>query len=213
MRRALTGASVRPCAARPAISNGLAAENDRVGGWSLVCPVNHAVNLVGDYARGEFWRFASAAARIVEGRYGACSFFEHGAGTEESLTGCGAGHAHGHLAPLNLSLEAEAHRRRLHCRAMKQSCWEWMHSIDAVRAPSAPHCRCPASMEHIRWTPMAMLDACFTWLRFTIVASKQLRLEYSYPCSKSNRTAWDALAREAGLELTTSSLERLRSTN
>lgn len=81
-----------------------------VPGWSLICPVNHAVNLSDNYARRDFWKFASTAAHVLEDRYGACAFFEHGAGSEGSLTGCGVGHAHGHLVPLSFSLEAEAHR-------------------------------------------------------------------------------------------------------
>lgn len=79
-----------------------------VPGWSLICPVDHAVNLANDFARRDFWEFASTAARVLEDRYGKCSFFEHGAASEESLTGCGVGHAHGHLVPLDFSLELEA---------------------------------------------------------------------------------------------------------
>ena len=79
-----------------------------VSGWSLVCPVNHVVNLSDEYTQRNFWKFASDAARVLEDRYGPCAFFEHGASNEASLTGCGVGHAHGHLVPLSFSLEAEA---------------------------------------------------------------------------------------------------------
>jgi ATP adenylyltransferase len=81
-----------------------------VPGWSLICPVRHVVNLNEDYARDDFWTFARTAARTLDDRYGACTFFEHGAARESSLTGCGVGHAHGHLVPLPFSLEAEARR-------------------------------------------------------------------------------------------------------
>ncbi len=79
-----------------------------VPGWSLLCPVAHVVNLVDEYKSEDFWRFAVAAELVLQQRYRACAFFEHGASSELSLTGCGVGHAHGHLVPLNFSLEAEA---------------------------------------------------------------------------------------------------------
>ena len=79
-----------------------------VPGWTLICPVNHVANLSEEFSRVDFWRFAEAAAHILEERYGACAFFEHGAANEESLTGCGVGHAHAHLVPLGFSLESEA---------------------------------------------------------------------------------------------------------
>jgi diadenosine tetraphosphate (Ap4A) HIT family hydrolase len=81
-----------------------------VSGWTLICPEAHAVNLCDHYGRKEFWKFASDAAGAIERRYGKCSYFEHGASSEMSLTGCGVGHAHGHLVPLDFSLESEARR-------------------------------------------------------------------------------------------------------
>lgn len=81
-----------------------------VPGWTLVCPVDHVINLSSHYKRSAFWSFASTAAHVLEDRYGPCAFFEHGAGAEGSSTGCGVGHAHGHLVPLALSLEGEARR-------------------------------------------------------------------------------------------------------
>lgn len=81
-----------------------------IPGWALICPVTHAVNLVDYYNLQDFWDFASHAAHIVKRRYGTCAMFEHGAARETSLTGCGVGHAHGHLVPLNFSLEDEARK-------------------------------------------------------------------------------------------------------
>ena len=78
-----------------------------VPGWTLVCPTEHVVNLSGHYKREDFWAFTSTAAHVLEASYGRCAYFEHGASSSESLTGCGVGHAHGHLVPLNFSLEAE----------------------------------------------------------------------------------------------------------
>lgn len=79
-----------------------------IPGWTLICPVTHAVNLVDYYNLQDFWDFASHAAHLIVRRYGTCAMFEHGAAQETSLTGCGVGHAHGHLVPLNFSLEVEA---------------------------------------------------------------------------------------------------------
>lgn len=79
-----------------------------VPGWSMVCPVSHHINLSDFYRRQDFWDFTSIAADAVSRRYGKFTMFEHGAGTESSLTGCGVGHAHGHLVPLDFSLENEA---------------------------------------------------------------------------------------------------------
>lgn len=81
-----------------------------IPGWTLICPVTHAVNLVDHYNLQEFWDFASTAADVIERRYGECAMFEHGAARETSLTGCGVGHAHSHLVPLNFSLEKEARK-------------------------------------------------------------------------------------------------------
>lgn len=81
-----------------------------VPGWTLVCPVDHSLNLLGHYRRSGFWDFASTAANVVQRRYGSCAFFEHGANQDGSLTGCGVGHAHGHIVPLAFSLEDEVHR-------------------------------------------------------------------------------------------------------
>lgn len=78
-----------------------------VPGWTLVCPTQHVVNLSDHYKREDFWTFTSTAAHVLEASYGHCAYFEHGASSSDSLTGCGVGHAHGHLVPLNFSLEAE----------------------------------------------------------------------------------------------------------
>lgn len=79
-----------------------------VPGWTLICPVEHIVNLSEKFKSGDFWRFSATAAQVLEEHYGSCAFFEHGSASEESITGCGVGHAHAHLVPLNFSLEAEA---------------------------------------------------------------------------------------------------------
>jgi len=72
-----------------------------VPGWSMVCPIDHHVNLSEFYRKQDFWDFASNAAAVIARRYGMCTMFEHGACNETSLTGCGVGHAHGHLVPLD----------------------------------------------------------------------------------------------------------------
>lgn len=79
-----------------------------VPGWTLVCPVAHAANLLGHYSRADFWDFVSATAAMVESQYGKSVIFEHGAARETSLTGCGVGHAHLHIVPLQFSLQSAA---------------------------------------------------------------------------------------------------------
>lgn len=79
-----------------------------VPGWTLVCPVVHSVNLLGHYGRADFWDFVSATEAMVESQYGRCVVFEHGAACETSLTGCGVGHAHLHIVPLQFSLQSAA---------------------------------------------------------------------------------------------------------
>lgn len=79
-----------------------------VPGWTLICPLTYSVNLSDDYVERDFWDFTATAADFVTSRYGASAMFEHGAGVETSLTGCGVGHAHAHLVPLGFSLEDAA---------------------------------------------------------------------------------------------------------
>lgn len=79
-----------------------------VPGWSLICPIRHSVNLCGHYSRAEFWTFTGNAVEAVQREYGECVLFEHGPRCEDSLTGCGTGHAHLHLVPLQFSLERAA---------------------------------------------------------------------------------------------------------
>lgn len=79
-----------------------------VPGWTLVCPVAHAPNLLDHYGQADFWRFVSATAAMVESQYGKSVVFEHGAARETSLTGCGVGHAHLHIVPLQFSLQSAA---------------------------------------------------------------------------------------------------------
>lgn len=81
-----------------------------VPGWSLVFPTKHCVNLASLYKQKRFWEFAAAANEHLQARYGRCAVFEHGARTEASLTGCGVGHAHLHLVPLDFSLAGESLR-------------------------------------------------------------------------------------------------------
>ena len=81
-----------------------------VPGWSLVCPIKHSVNLSEHYHSEEFWQFSSSAIKVLVAQYGQCVVFEHGPQSEESLIGCGTGHAHLHLVPLSFSLETEAVR-------------------------------------------------------------------------------------------------------
>lgn len=82
-----------------------------VPGWSLVCPATHHVNLARQYSSSRFWTFAARAAAIVGRRYGTVRVFEHGPSREGSLTGCGADHAHLHLAPLSFEISVAAKRQ------------------------------------------------------------------------------------------------------
>jgi ATP adenylyltransferase len=81
-----------------------------VPGWTLVCPTQHQVNLVDCYDNPTFARFTSSVLSFLERRHGKCAVFEHGAHREDSLTGCGVGHAHLHLVPVGFPLSVEALR-------------------------------------------------------------------------------------------------------
>jgi diadenosine tetraphosphate (Ap4A) HIT family hydrolase len=89
----------------------IASKGALVPGWSLVCPVDHSVNLSTFYGRSDFWQFANLAADTIRARYGDVRIFEHGAGHPGSLTGCGTDHAHLHIVPLEFSLLIEAVRQ------------------------------------------------------------------------------------------------------
>lgn len=81
-----------------------------VPGWTLLCPVAHHTNMQASYAAPNFWEFASLVESVVSNRYGQVSVFEHGPNVPESLTGCGTGHAHMHLVPVDFSLTVESIR-------------------------------------------------------------------------------------------------------
>jgi len=81
-----------------------------VPGWTLVCPIEHEVNLTDHYSKSRFQDFVRKAHTHLQRRYGRCVVFEHGARREDSLTGCGVGHAHLHLVPLSFPLSLEALR-------------------------------------------------------------------------------------------------------
>lgn len=81
-----------------------------VPGWTLVCPIKHEINLTGQYGNSHFLDFVQTALGHLERRYGKCVVFEHGSYREDSLTGCGVGHAHLHLVPLDFPLAVEALR-------------------------------------------------------------------------------------------------------
>lgn len=78
-----------------------------VPGWSLVCPIEHSLNLSRHYEKQEFWKFVTTAVDTLVKQYGQVRLFEHGAFSENSLTGCGTGHAHFHIVPLGFSLMDE----------------------------------------------------------------------------------------------------------
>ncbi|HBO1815939.1 hypothetical protein N5I19_04540 [Pseudomonas chengduensis] len=75
-----------------------------IEGWSLIVPKKHIINLSSEYKSSEFWNFAAETISAVQESYGRVTIFEHGAFKAESLTGCGTGHAHLHVVPLNFSL-------------------------------------------------------------------------------------------------------------
>jgi len=79
-----------------------------VPGWSLVCPIEHQINLSNHYKKTEFWDFVTEVVNGIRFRYGDVRLFEHGAYTQDSVTGCGTGHAHLHIVPLNFSLIKES---------------------------------------------------------------------------------------------------------
>jgi ATP adenylyltransferase len=81
-----------------------------VPGWTVVFPTAHGVNLAEHYSNPDFTAFTGHALALLRARYGRCSAFEHGAGTVTSQTGCGVGHAHLHLVPLDFPLAVEALR-------------------------------------------------------------------------------------------------------
>lgn len=79
-----------------------------VPGWSLVCPIEHQINLSNHYKKTEFWDFVTDVVNGIRFRYGDVRLFEHRAYTQESVTGCGTGHAHLHVVPLDFSLKNES---------------------------------------------------------------------------------------------------------
>lgn len=81
-----------------------------VPGWTLICPIDHDVNLADRYRDSRLHDFVQKSLQHLQRSYGACAVFEHGARAEDSLTGCGVGHAHLHLVPLNFPLSVEAIR-------------------------------------------------------------------------------------------------------
>jgi diadenosine tetraphosphate (Ap4A) HIT family hydrolase len=81
-----------------------------VPGWTLICPIEHKLNMGEHYRTTEFWEFASQVEEVVRNRYGSTRVFEHGARATDSLTSCGIGHAHLHLVPLVFPLTIEALR-------------------------------------------------------------------------------------------------------
>ncbi|MBU0479051.1 hypothetical protein KKC91_10860 [bacterium] len=79
-----------------------------VPGWSLICPVEHTLNLSRDYCYSPLWLFTGQAIEIVSKRYGEVRIFEHGSQSSKSKTSCGTAHAHLHIVPLSFSLENES---------------------------------------------------------------------------------------------------------
>jgi diadenosine tetraphosphate (Ap4A) HIT family hydrolase len=78
-----------------------------VPGWSLVCPIEHQINLSDHYGNAEFWDFVTKVVDALHFRYGDVRLFEHGAYAQDSATGCGTWHAHLHVVPLHFSLMQE----------------------------------------------------------------------------------------------------------
>lgn len=81
-----------------------------VPGWTLIFPAEHEVNLGSRYGDAHLHEFVQKVLAYLRPRYGQCVIFEHGAGREDSITGCGVGHAHLHVVPLNFPLAVEAMR-------------------------------------------------------------------------------------------------------
>lgn len=79
-----------------------------VPGWSLICPVQHTLNLATDYTDPSLWLFTNQAVDILSKRYGKVLVFEHGSQSSSSKTSCGTAHAHLHVVPLSFSLEQES---------------------------------------------------------------------------------------------------------
>jgi len=73
-------------------------------GWTLVLPHHHTLNMANEYAHPDFGNFVTQVAAVVEKQYGPIAVFEHGTQAATSITGCGTGHAHLHIVPLNFSL-------------------------------------------------------------------------------------------------------------
>jgi hypothetical protein len=73
----------------------------------LVCPIEHQINLSTHYKKTEFWDFVTEVVNAIHFRYGDVRLFEHGAYTQDSVTGCGTWHAHLHVVPLHFSLMQE----------------------------------------------------------------------------------------------------------
>jgi diadenosine tetraphosphate (Ap4A) HIT family hydrolase len=77
-------------------------------GWSLICPIEHKLNLSVDFKKDCFWRFVGIVTAHLRSTYGLkVQCFEHGPSVPGSLTGCGTDHAHLHVVPLDFDLADE----------------------------------------------------------------------------------------------------------
>jgi diadenosine tetraphosphate (Ap4A) HIT family hydrolase len=77
-----------------------------VPGWTLIVPKAHDLNLSTRYDDTEFRALRKALSQIIETEFATpARFFEHGPRRPGSLMGCGVDHAHGHVVPLNRTLE------------------------------------------------------------------------------------------------------------
>lgn len=80
-----------------------------VPGWTLIVPRAHELNMSAGLASDALHSFLKTTVARIESVFGSRpTLFEHGCAFEESITGCGVGHAHLHLVPLDFQLSRAA---------------------------------------------------------------------------------------------------------
>ncbi|WP_016954508.1 HIT family protein [Catenovulum agarivorans] len=74
-------------------------------GWTVIFPKEHVPNMSSYYLDSDFWAFVKTVHLKLVKVFGECVYFEHGASSEGSITGCGVDHAHIHIVPLKFDLK------------------------------------------------------------------------------------------------------------
>jgi ATP adenylyltransferase len=108
-----------------------------VEGWLLAIPRQHVLSslALSKDRRNVLLEVAADAATRVGRIYGRTTIFEHGAGVERSVVGCGIDHAHLHIVPLGFDLAAVAREHVLGQQLTWRAHTSWSNLNVAVGSP------------------------------------------------------------------------------